>query len=48
MMFSYLLLILKSLPQTDSKWNDKYELIYNPRQMIRRWGMPIFDLIMIL
>ena len=33
----------KSLPRTQSKWNDKYELIYNPETDDIRWGMPVFN-----
>ena len=33
----------KTLPHTGSKWNDKYELIYNPETDDIRWGMPVFN-----
>ena len=33
----------KSLPRTVSKWNDKYELIYNPETEDIHWGMPVFN-----
>lgn len=33
----------KSLPRTESKWNERYELIYNPETGEVHWGMPIFN-----